>query len=73
MARNSDGLILIIDLSRGDLSEQLKMIIKELNTTNIIVTERRRKVEVEMKENGGMQVVCFGNFDGTPDNVKEIL
>lgn len=73
LARNADGLILLVDLSRDDPSAQLEMIIKELNNANIIVTERRGRVEIERKENGGIQVVCFGKFDGTSDDVKSTL
>lgn len=73
LARNADGLILLVDLSRDDPSVQLEMMIKELNNANIIVTERRGRVEIKRKENGGIQVVCFGEFDGTSDDVKSTI
>ena len=73
LARNADGLMLLVDLSEDNPSSQLGMIIKELNNAHITVMERRGRVEIERKENGGIHVVCFGKFEGNADEVKRVL
>lgn len=73
LARNADGLILLVDLADDNPYSQLETMIRELNNAHIIVTERKGRVEVERKENGGIQVICYGELEGTVDEVKRVL
>ena len=73
LARNADGLILLVDLADDNPVLQLEMMVGELSNSHIIVTERRGRVEVERKENGGIQVICYGELSGTVDEVRRVL
>ena len=72
LARNSDGLILMVDLSDDPLA-QLKMMINELRAVHIEIIERRGKVEVEGRENGGVQIIPFSGFAGDFEEIREAL
>lgn len=72
LARNSDGLILMVDLSE-DPSAQLEMILNELRGTHIEVIEGSGKVEIQGKENGGLQIVPLSGFSGDAEEIKQLL
>lgn len=73
LARNADGLILLVDLSQNNPGDQLEMMIKELNNSCINVVKKKGRVEIEKKKNGGIQVICFDRFEGVRDDIKGIL
>ena len=72
LARNSDGLILMVDLSE-DSSAQLKMMLTELKGTHIEVLEGAGKVEIQGKENGGIQIIPLSGFSGNIEEIKQLL
>jgi ribosome-interacting GTPase 1 len=72
LARNSDGLILMVDLSDDPLA-QLKMMISELRAVHIEIIKRGGKVEVEGRENGGVQIIPFSGFAGDLEEIREAL
>ncbi len=72
LARNSDGLILMVDLSDKP-SAQLDIILEELRGTHIEVVERAGKVEIQRKENGGIQVLPLNGFSGNAEEIKQFL
>jgi len=74
LARNSDGLILMVDLSDNP-SEQLALILKELNKTRILVQKPRARVELERKHVGfGLRITLIGSLIGcTIKDVERLL
>ncbi|MEM2094005.1 MAG: GTPase [Candidatus Bathyarchaeia archaeon] len=72
LARNSDGLILMVDLSDDPLA-QLDMLISELRAAHIEVVERGKKVEVQGRESGGIQIIPFSGFSGNTEEIREAL
>jgi ribosome-interacting GTPase 1 len=73
LARNADGLILLVDLSIKEPLTQLKTIINELNGSRIRVEQSASGVEVEKRDKGGIQVISFGKFMGETDEIKQFL
>lgn len=73
LARNADGLILVIDLSTPDPCPQLEIMISELNKSRIVVEDRAGRVEVERREAGGIQVVSFGKSAIPPQDIERLL
>lgn len=62
LARNADGIILMVDLSQ-DAPKQLRMIIKELEKARILIQKPRAKVEIERKHVGaGLRIIVFGKL-----------
>ena len=72
LARNGDGLILMVDLSDDSLA-QLDMMVDELRAVHIEVVERGEKVEVQDRENGGVQKIPFSGFSGDFEEIREAL
>lgn len=74
LARNSDGLILMVDLSR-DPCEQLALILEELSKVRILVERPRARVEIERKHVGfGIRITVIGSLVGCAmDDVKRVL
>jgi len=72
LARNSDGLILMVDLA-DDPSAQLEMMLGELRGAHIEVVEGAGKVEVQGRENGGIQVVPLSGFSGDIEEIRQVL
>jgi len=72
LARNADGLIIMIDLSKAPC-EQVKLIKKELENARILVEKPQARVEIEKGKVGtGIQIV--GRLiDCTVDDVKQLL
>lgn len=73
LARNADGLILLVDLSERDPSAQLEMMVKELNGARTSVEESPSGVEVERRDRGGIQFICSGRFSGEMDEIRRFL
>lgn len=74
LARNADGLILMVDLSQ-DPVEQLSLTLSELEKARILVSKPKARVEVERRFMGaGLRIILIGrlvdcNFKG----VEELL
>ncbi|MEM3578836.1 MAG: GTPase [Candidatus Bathyarchaeia archaeon] len=74
LARNADGLILIVDLTQNPV-EQLSTILGELEKTRVLVSKPRARVEIERKFMGaGLRIIVFGKLlDCTFRDVEELL
>jgi len=74
LARNADGLILMVDLSR-DSNKQLALILGELEKARILTQKPRARVEIERKHVGaGLRVLVLGRLvDCTLRDVEELL
>jgi len=74
LARNADGLILMVDLSQ-DPVEQLSLTLSEMEKVRILVSKPKARVEVERRFMGaGLRIILIGrlvdcNFKG----VEELL
>jgi len=73
-ARNADGLLLMIDLSR-DSVEQFSLISRELEKARILTRKPRAKVGIERKYMGaGLKIVMLGRLvDCTSKDVERLL
>ncbi len=73
LARNADGLIIVIDLSSNPIA-QLKAILSELHRANIRIVKPKGRVVIERTRGGGIRVVSMGAARGfTPDDVRKLL
>ncbi|MEM2536909.1 MAG: TGS domain-containing protein [Candidatus Bathyarchaeia archaeon] len=74
LARNADGLILMVDLTQEPV-EQLSIILGELEKTRILVSKPRARVEIERKFMGaGLRIIVLGRLlDCTFKDVEELL
>ncbi len=74
LARNADGLILMVDLGQNSV-EQLSLILSELEKTRILVSKPKARVEIESKFMGaGLRIIVFGKLlDCTFKEVEELL
>ncbi|MEM2394217.1 MAG: TGS domain-containing protein [Candidatus Bathyarchaeia archaeon] len=74
LARNADGLILMVDLANSPV-EQLSLILGELEKTRIVVTKPKAHVEIEKKFMGaGLRIIVFGKLlNCTFRDVEELL
>ena len=62
LARNADGLVLMVDLSEN-ASRQLTMILDELEKARILTQRPRGRIEIERKHVGaGLRIVLFGRL-----------
>ncbi len=73
-ARNTDGLILMIDLSR-DPVEQLSLISGELGKARILTRKPKARVEIERKYMGArLKIILLGRLVGcTSKDVEQLL
>jgi hypothetical protein len=73
LARNSDGLILMVDLSQP--AEQLSLILGEMEKARILVSKPKARVEIEKKFMGaGLRIILIGSLiDCTMKDVEELL
>ena len=70
LARNADGLLLMVDLSQ-DSSKQLSMIMNELGKARIIIEKPRARVEIEKQHLGaGLRVTVVGRL--VDCNLKDV-
>lgn len=74
LARNADGLILMVDLTQ-DPCEQLSIVLGELEKTRISVGKPKMRVDIERKFMGaGLRIIIFGRLlDCTFKDVEELL
>jgi small GTP-binding protein len=74
VARNADGIILVVDLSQGPI-EQLSVIFEEMEKARILVSKPKARVEIERKFMGaGLRIVVMGRLvDCSFKDVEELL
>ncbi|MBC7130778.1 50S ribosome-binding GTPase, partial [Candidatus Bathyarchaeota archaeon] len=74
LARNADGLILMVDLEANPII-QLSIILEELEKARILVSKPRARVEIERKHMGaGLRIIIFGKLiDCTFKDVEQLL
>jgi len=73
LARNADSLVIIVDLTASNPLSQLETIIDEVAKIHITIEDKKRRIEVEKKEVGGIQVVAFSKIDIPIYEVKDLL
>ena len=62
MARNADGLILMVDLSQNP-DKQLTLILSEMEKARILMQKPRARVEIERKHVGaGLRIIVVGRL-----------
>ena len=73
-ARNADGLLLMIDLSRDPVA-QFSLISGEMEKARVLTRKPKARVEIERKHMGaGLKVVLLGHFvDCTSNDVRKLL
>jgi ribosome-interacting GTPase 1 len=74
LARNADGLVLMVDLSRSPWG-QLSIMLKELERAHILVRKTTVRVDIERKHMGvGLRIFVIGTLvDCTLNDVKALL
>jgi ribosome-interacting GTPase 1 len=74
IARNADGLILMVDLSQ-DSVQQLSLILSEMEKARLLVSKPRGRVQVERKFMGaGLRIILVGKLvDCSMKDVEELL
>jgi hypothetical protein len=74
IARNADGLIVMVDLG-GKPMDELGLVLGEMEKARILVSQPRARVEIERKYMGaGLRIVVFGRLvDCTFKDVEELL
>jgi len=73
-ARNADGLLLMVDLSRNPL-EQFSLITQELEKARILTRKPKARVEIERKYMGaGLKIILLGRLvDCTSKDVEQLF
>ena len=73
LARNSDGLILVLDLAE-DPVQQYKMIVSELVNAGITIEKPEGEVDIQRQPGVGIKVVGSGRLVGcTVENIRRLL
>jgi ribosome-interacting GTPase 1 len=74
LARNADGVILMVDLSRNPV-EQLELILAELEKSRILVNKPRGRVSINRRHAGtALRVILVGNLiDCNMRDVEDLL
>jgi len=74
LARNADGLILMVDLSQ-DADKQLSLILSELESARVLTQKPRARVEIERRHVGaGLRILVLGQLtDCTLQDVEDLL
>lgn len=74
LARNADGLILMVDLSQDPVG-QLSILLSEMEKARILTSKPRARVEVERKFMGaGLRIILTGRLvDCTMKDVEELF
>jgi ribosome-interacting GTPase 1 len=74
LARNADGLILMVDLS-SDPVGQLKLILVELEKARVLVSKPMGRVDIERRHtSAGLRIILVGKLVGcTMREVEELL
>lgn len=74
LARNADGLILMVDLSQEPV-EQLSLILNEMEKARVFIKKPKGRVEVEKRFTGaGLRIILIGKLvNCTLKDVEELL
>ena len=65
LARNADGLILMVDLSRDPI-EQMELVLGELGKTRVLVARPKGKVDIDRRHTGAaLRIILLGKLVGT--------
>jgi len=74
LARNADGLILIVDLSQDPVG-QLSIILNELEKARIVTSKPKARIEIERRFMGhGLRIILVGNLlDCSLRDVENLL
>lgn len=74
LARNADGLIIMIDISR-DAVDQLRLVLGELEKARVLTSKPRGKVDIDRSYVGaGLRTIVVGNLiDCTLRDVETLL
>jgi small GTP-binding protein len=74
VARNADGLVLMVDLSKNAV-QQLSLVLSELEKARILVSKPKGRVDIERRYMGaGMRLILTGRLvDCTLKEVEELL
>jgi ribosome-interacting GTPase 1 len=74
LARNADGLILMVDLS-GDAVEQLRLVLGELEKARVLVSKPRGRVDIDRRYMGaGLRIIVVGRLlDCSMRDVEALL
>ncbi len=74
LARNADGLVLMVDLSRDPVA-QLELVLSELEKTRVLVSKPRGKVDIDRRYAGAaLRIICTGRLlDTSMREVEELL
>jgi ribosome-interacting GTPase 1 len=74
LARNADGLVLMVDLS-CDPVEQLELVLGELEKTRVLVTKPKGRVDIDRRYAGtALRIILVGKLlDSTMREVEDLL
>ncbi len=72
LARNSDGLAIVLDASR-DFINEFKEINSFLNEHGIYIVKPRGYIEIERKHDGGIRIVNYGKLLCPESNVVKLM
>jgi ribosome-interacting GTPase 1 len=74
LARNADGLLLMVDLS-GDPVGQLRLVLGELEKARVLVSKPRGRVDIDRRFMGaGLRIILMGKLlDATMREVEALL
>jgi len=74
LARNADGIILMVDLSR-DPVKQMELVLGELEKTRVLVAKPKGKVDIDRRHAGAsLRIMLFGKLLGTSmQEVEDLL
>jgi ribosome-interacting GTPase 1 len=74
LARNADGLILMVDLSHDPVG-QLELVLSELEKTRVLVSKPRGRVDIDRRYAGtALRIILVGKLvDCTMREVEELL
>ncbi len=73
-ARNADGLIIMVDLSRNPV-QQLEMVLNELENARILVSRPKGRVDIDRKHAGtSLRIINMGRLlDSTMKEVESLI
>ena len=74
LARNADGVILILDLSRDPI-KQLELLLEELEKSRVLVNKPSGRVDIERRHAGSaLRIILVGKLmDCTMQDVEDLL
>jgi len=74
LARNADGVILMVDLSRDPI-EQLELLLAELEKSRVLVNKPSGRVDIERRHAGSaLRIILVGKLlDCSIQNVEDLL